>query len=386
MERNDVSQAGVAMTDPASYSSRVLFAVSGLSPQIITETIYWLATQGKKPFVPTRVVVMTTTEGAHRVRLLLQGDKPGWLARLTRDYDLANVPLVPDDLRIINDINGKQLDDIRTDEDNTAAANAIIASVAELTRDPECALHVSIAGGRKTLGFFAGYALSLYGREQDRMSHVLVSSDFETHPEFFYPTPYSRVIMTRDSRPLECRDAKVALAILPFVRMREGLPEALRTGRTTYAEAVDAVQGRLAPPRLVIDLPQSRVIAGRQPIRLAPAELALLTWLARRSVAGRPWIEKTKQEPESSRLRDAQEYLREYKELVLLDERDATRDAFKQGFDVDLFRQKVSKLNKELTAQIVDPSPERYQVQRKGSRGRYSWGLMLPREAITIVD
>jgi CRISPR-associated protein (TIGR02584 family) len=33
---------------------------------------------------------------------------------------------------------------------------------------------MSIAGGRKTMGFYAGYALSLYGRAQDRMSHVLV--------------------------------------------------------------------------------------------------------------------------------------------------------------------------------------------------------------------
>ena len=32
-------------------------------------------------------------------------------------------------------------------------------------------MHVSIAGGRKTRGFLAGYTLSLLGRPQDRLSH-----------------------------------------------------------------------------------------------------------------------------------------------------------------------------------------------------------------------
>ena len=50
------------------------------------------------------------------------------------------------------------------------------------TADPESALHVSIAGGRKTMGFFLGYALSLYGRAQDKLSHVLVSPPFESSP------------------------------------------------------------------------------------------------------------------------------------------------------------------------------------------------------------
>jgi CRISPR-associated protein (TIGR02584 family) len=61
--------------------------------------------------------------------------------------------------------------------------------VRELTADPDCAIHASIAGGRKTMGFYLGYALSLFGRPQDRLSHVLVSSPFESNQNFFYPLP-----------------------------------------------------------------------------------------------------------------------------------------------------------------------------------------------------
>lgn len=383
---NEYGSGSVAANDPSAYRSRVLLAVSGLSPQIITETIYWLACQRKPAFVPTRIVVMSTTEGAAQVRLLLQSENPGWLARLIRDYDLPPVPLAVEDLRIITDAAGKPLDDLRTAEDNTAAANAIVTAVAELTRDPDSALHVSIAGGRKTQGFFAGYALSLYGREQDRMSHVLVSNQFETHREFFYPTPYSCVIMTRDDRPLDCRDAKVMLADLPFVRMREGLSEALRTGRTSYAEAVDAVQGRLAPPRLVIDIPSRRVTAGRQAVPLAPSLLAFYAWLARRTIAGQPWIEKGGWEDCAKKRCDAQDYLRESARMVLLDERESTKDFNNNGISAEVFRSMRAKLNRRLHTSLVDPQPERYQVASQRRRGRSAYGLALPAEAITIID
>lgn len=65
------------------------------------------------------------------------------------------------------------------------AADAIVELVRRCTQDDQTALHVSIAGGRKTMGFFMGYALSLYGRPQDRLSHVLVSAPFESNHDFY---------------------------------------------------------------------------------------------------------------------------------------------------------------------------------------------------------
>ncbi|MBV5299598.1 MAG: TIGR02584 family CRISPR-associated protein, partial [Rhodoferax sp.] len=76
--------------------------------------------------------------------------------------------------------------DIRSPADNRAAADFITAQVRAITADSGCALHASIAGGRKTMGFYLGYALSLFGRPQDRLSHVLVSEPFESSYDFFY--------------------------------------------------------------------------------------------------------------------------------------------------------------------------------------------------------
>lgn len=99
-------------------------------------------------------------------------------------------------LHIVAGATGRPLDDIRTPADNEQVADHIADIVRELTTDPYTAVHVSLAGGRKTMGYYLGYALSLYGRPQDRLSQVLVSAPFESHPEFYYPSPDEEGIKT----------------------------------------------------------------------------------------------------------------------------------------------------------------------------------------------
>jgi len=59
---------------PATYPRRILLAVCGLSPQIVTETLYALASAPDLPFVPTEVHLITTREGAQRAELSLLSD------------------------------------------------------------------------------------------------------------------------------------------------------------------------------------------------------------------------------------------------------------------------------------------------------------------------
>ena len=70
---------------PASYPRRILLAVCGLSPQIVTETLYALASAPEFPFVPTEVHLITTREGAQRAELSLLSDDLGWFHKLCAD-------------------------------------------------------------------------------------------------------------------------------------------------------------------------------------------------------------------------------------------------------------------------------------------------------------
>lgn len=368
--------------DPTAFPRRVLLAVTGLTPQVVTEAVYALAVQGAPRFVPTEVAILTTAEGAERARLTLLSTEPGWFRRLCRDHGLNGIAFDKGSICALGPVGGGALDDIRSAEDNAVVADAITEAVRSYTADPACALHVSMAGGRKTMGFFAGYALSMYGRPQDRLSHVLVEPAFEAHPEFYYPTPESRIIYTQDrqSRPLDTRKAVVTLADIPFVRLRHGLPEALLQGHATFMAAVAAVQQALAPPELLIWPNTRQAFAGGVLLPLVPVQFAWLLWFARRRLKGGDhggavhWRDA-----------DAEDFLQLYGDVA-----DATgagiarvRAALSDGMGKDYFEEKNSRHNK-LVRQVLGPAAEAYLIRPTGRRPHTRFGLGLPPEAIRI--
>ncbi len=86
------------------------------------------------------------------------------------------------------------------------------------------------------MGFYISYALSLFGRRQDRMSHILVEEAFETHPEFFYPPKKLHFLNTRPYGMADASKAQVMLAEIPFVRMRK------RCEDWTFSQAVSRLR------------------------------------------------------------------------------------------------------------------------------------------------
>ena len=155
----------------------------GMSPAVVTETLYGLVTE--KQFIPTTIQVIITEKGKEKVLLELLGIdssgkkvKEGAFHQFIQDYgdqyDLSSIHFDESCIHLIKDVCGQNLPDIRTPKENEQAANSIVQLVGKLCQDDETQLHVSIAGGRKTMGFFMGYALSLYGHEQDNLSHVFI--------------------------------------------------------------------------------------------------------------------------------------------------------------------------------------------------------------------
>lgn len=132
--------------------------------------------------------------------------------------------------------------------------------------------------------FLLGYAMSLFGRRQDRLSHVLVSAPFEEIPDFYYPTPSDKVVMTRDSRSLNARDAEVHLLDIPFVRMREEMPKQIINGTRSYAETVGLINLALEGTELpvTIDFNQLEISIGERCIDLAPDAFTFYAMMAYR--------------------------------------------------------------------------------------------------------
>jgi hypothetical protein len=267
-------------------------------------------------------------------------------------------------IHLLKAVDGTPIRDIRTREDNERLADTLTSTMREMTADSDSALHVSIAGGRKTMGFYAGYALSLFGRPQDRLSHVLVSAPFESN-HFYYPTPYRHLIhIHSENSPLDASEAEVGLADIPFVRLRDGLDGRLHKGSASFSEVVAAAQRALGPPTLEIDFDRKCINAGGQEIHLPPAQLAFLSWLARRAKNGHPDVEcPPKGEPDNY----AREYLREYAHLAD-DMGSETAKGLQKSMDKTFFEQTKSRLRGALSKTLGPEGARRYGIVDNGGR------------------
>lgn len=361
---------------------RVLLAVTGLSPQIVTETLYALAVQRKPAWIPDEIHLITTRKGEENAKLSLLSESPGWFHRLRKDYDLPEIAFSKENIHVITGPDGKPLDDILTNEDNVAVADFITEQVRALTADPAVSLHVTIAGGRKTMGFYIGYALSLFGRLQDQLSHVLVSPPFESLADFYYPSPQTRVIRDRDDQPLDAKEARVHLGEIPFVRLRDRLPKQLLEGGAHFSEAVAEAQKTRTPVALQLAPATRTVTAGGEHFDLPPYQFALYWMMAERCKAGRGGVHRSDEEI-------GDELLKYYGQLVNTNSGtyEQTEKAYR-NFDAENFDPAKTHVNQALKRTLGERWASPYLIDKldriTGTR-LHRFGLSLPPDAITIL-
>lgn len=371
-------------TAPHAFPRRVLLAVMGLTPQVLTETLYALAVQpagGGAPFVPTEIRVVTTREGRERARLMLLDPEDGRFHQLCAEYGLDRRAIAFDEGSFhVVEHSGRPLDDITDDVDNTAVADALSDMVRRLTADDEAAIHASLAGGRKTMGFYLGYALSLYGRPQDRLSHVLVNEPFSSAQEFYYPPAKPRRLVIRD-RPVHTSAARIMMADIPFVRLRDGLPQRLVGGQASFSHTVAAAQRALEPPSLVIDNARRLVTASGENVTLPAADFAFYAFLARRRAAGGAFVEWR-----TSGI--AKAYLSEYRRTTdeLSGNLERVEQRLAQGADKAWFEERKAKVNRAIRNQLGESLGRIYEIVSEGARPDTRYGLRVEPHVIAFRD
>jgi len=356
----------------------VLLCVTGLTPQVVTETLYALYQSGQT--LPETVHILTTAEGAERARLTLINDD--WFERFYKDYKLPKPVFNVDHIHLLQDQNGTSLQDIRSQQDNRAMADAITEKIRQFTANPESSLHVSIAGGRKTMGFYAGYALSLYGREQDQLSHVLISANYESHPQFYYPTPYPNTIYSNDktNKPLDTQQAEVVLADIAFVRLRHGLDKNLLEGKSSFTESVQRAQQALGPAKLCIKLRQLKLVACDTAIPAKPADMVFYYWILQKQFTHRQQIYcPSEGAPDKDY---AKSYLHYYCQLLgEMGNTERTQKTLKDGMSKSFFEQRKSRINRQIKDALGLHS-ESYLIVPKGKRPNTHYIIQLEQDQI----
>ncbi len=133
------------------------------------------------------------------------------------------------------------------------------------------------------MGFLAGYALSMFARPQDRLSHVLVAEPFQSHPDFHFPPRAPKLLKMHDGRAVSTAEANLVLAEIPIVRLRDRLPAAMLSGDLGYSQAVAEAQRALDPPKMIVVVDDRKIICADTPVELRPATFAFALWLAERA-------------------------------------------------------------------------------------------------------
>lgn len=265
----------------------ILLLVTGGTPQIITETIWALACdlQNNEPWIPDEVHIISTRYGLNEVKNKLLG-KDKILTRMKNEYSqLTHLKLEESFLHCFTNQEGNELEDLRTPEENEFAANLICEKIRYFSSDEKVSLHVSIAGGRKTMGFYAGYALSLYGRAQDRMSHVLVDEKFEKGTNFYYPSSNENdFIIDRENKTIGLsKDAQVWLAQIPFVRLKDAVKDKHQLkSNDSFSDVVNKINESFNDVKLTLDIDNRKVIVNDKFLitDLPPREFTMLHWFA----------------------------------------------------------------------------------------------------------
>lgn len=234
----------------------ILVCVSGLTPQIVTETFYCLTVQKKIKI--DELYIITTKRGrdvllgddtaANTPKSLLKNE----LINLCKKYKIKHPAFDNNDKHIITaKEESLELSDIRTDKHNVLFPNKVCEFISRLSSDPSSTLYCSISGGRKTMGVHLAFALSLFGRENDKLLHVLTSEENEF--KGFYP------ITKKEDKALEISE-------IPFVRLRSFI-EKVKTDYAilsyNYKEIVDYTQTQLKiqsnKSKLILDIERREI-------------------------------------------------------------------------------------------------------------------------------
>ena len=361
-----------------------LVAVVGLTPQVITETVYYLTQVHRPPVTLTGIHVLTTQLGKTQILTQLLAPRGGHFHTFCAEYDL-DATTIDFEVHVLKDEMGVPLEDIRTATDSRAVADQIIALVRRLASDPMTRLYCSLAGGRKTQSVLLGFALQLYGRPQDRLLHVLVDEALQNHSAFFYPSKEPRSLPARDGRLVDAHTAQIDVVDIPFLRLREKLFTPTANADMGFAPAIIQAQQELDTlvdlPPLTINYTDRSLYIRTAMIPLSPLQFVLYAQFAQIR------LRQAHVHPEGSfvtldELEAMQdELLRHYASLYSTHAERVTslRQKWARGWSRDSIRSHFATMNRKIEEAIPDKAQAIfYRVESEGPYGKTRYGLRLP--------
>jgi CRISPR-associated protein (TIGR02584 family) len=268
--------------------------------------------------MPTRIVVLTTTEGRSLLeeRLLRKLTRPrqgsgkvSWVERMAQDLGVDPLPLSESDVLVPVLDSGEEIPDAHSAEQLHAMGSTMFEVLRETTANSDSAVFFSLSGGRKSMSHIAGQCMSALARRQDKLLHVIVEPAWleGAQSEFLYRVPNGQRSFTfeDDEGVLHAvTEDKIALQLTeePFFRLRPLLEQAAKAeGDTIDRLSFEDAIGLLSPPtgELILEVSEGSGDAwlGDKSIAFGSRRArAYLTLLAKRRRVNHPltddeWLE-----------------------------------------------------------------------------------------------
>ncbi len=276
---------------------KILISLVGTSPAVVTETVYCLASEDPQT-APDEIVAITTSKGKGCIaaELFEAGVWKRMLDNLSMPSSKCSFSTASCHIRVIpNSDKSGDTDDIIHSADNESAADFIMETLRQFTENPDTEIVFSIAGGRKTMSALGALAMSMLGRECDRLCHVLVSPPFDNpglSPKFHYPGS-SKSHLTPDGKRLCSTEAIISLCDIPFVRLRNLFQKEHLRLPGTFCDTVNLANAVIHPesiemPHLSIRPERMELSFNDIKVSLTPGELCLYWLLATLAKNGQP--------------------------------------------------------------------------------------------------
>lgn len=371
---------------------RTLLAVCGLTPQVLTETLYALSQQGR---MVDAVRILTTRPGRERCLAQLLAPETGRYYGLLDEYGISreSVDFSAQHIQAVTDEQGRELDDILSEEDNERFLLACMEAAFDLTKQDNDVVFFSIAGGRKTMGACLSLAAQLYARPQDRVFHVLVSPEFESSRDFFYPPLVSRPAELVDGRgqPFvkETKFASVTLVPMPFFPLRRRLSDKLLKMPETPATLMLSLV-REPAAELVLDLASKNISWKGFQLDPPPAQMTLYAFFAlakKESACGRRSCRGCAEcalsfEGVAAR---QEEITRLYQRVTAGGPKSAISDSGIASLSKENFNSYRTKINREIINRFGAQEGARLQIEACGERPGVRYLLPLDRQRIKVI-
>ncbi len=370
----------------------ILLAVTGLSPQVITETLYALHQNNRKI---DSVHVITTRDGKEKIYAELIDRGEGYFYRYLSEYDIypATIDFSYKNIHVITDAHGNEIPDIISEVDNEKLLKKCLDLTFHFTNRPDTAVFFSIAGGRKTMSSCLTLAAQMYGRPQDRLYHVLVSPEFESSRNFYYPPKESQRIKLADNKgqPFykETKFAQVNLIPVPFVSIRENLsPELLTEPMDPATLMLSLIKEERS--RLTVNLILKKIIYKKSECDMMPSRMALYAFFVMQKKNCKKEVDDcgicTDCFIDTETVLTKQDQIADlYRKISDTRPLEEMSDTGIINLDTDNFNMNKSRIKQDLLSSFGLYALKDIEIASVGTRPNTRYGIMIDRNKIEIV-